>query len=322
MDAVIINQYGSAEVLELQQIERPEPGPNQVQVMVQASSVNPIDWKLRNGMLKWFSGRRFPRQIGLDFAGTVTQAGTGVTNYQPGDEIFGMLPALNGGALAEYCVADQDFIFAKPANLNFREAAALPLAGLTALQGLRTIARIRPQADVFINGCTGGVGSMAVQIARFFNARVTGTCSSKNRQLAEDLGADEVLDYHDITLPPDDCKYDIIFDVASTMSYWVSTHHLPRGGTYLRTLPDWELYSIAPILSPLTAKFGRQIWVKPKASDLELLSEMADRNALFPHIEHVFDMQDIQAAHQLSESGHVRGKIAVTISEQTQEIKP
>ena len=219
MKAVVINRYGAADVLEYREVEKPAINDDEILVEVYASSVNPVDWKVRQGQLKIITGKKFPRILGCDFSGKIAEIGKNIKNYKVGDEIYGMVSALKGGAYAEYVKVSLENILAKPRNLDFEQAAAVPLAGLTALQSLRNLGKIKQGDRVLINGCSGGVGSFAIQIAKSFDANVTGICSSKNIEFSKNLGADNVIDYTRKNILERDETYDIFFDVVGNQSF-------------------------------------------------------------------------------------------------------
>lgn len=194
MKAATINRYGPPEVLQVTEVEKPQIKPNQLLIKVHASSVNPIDWKIRTGMLKLLTGGKFPIILGFDVSGEVVAAGEQITRFRIGDLVFARLEQLPGNAYAEYAACSEMAAALKPSNLTHEQAAAVPLAALTALQALRDHGQIQPGQKVLINGASGGVGTFAVQIARAMETEVTAVCSTKNIELIKSLGADRVVD--------------------------------------------------------------------------------------------------------------------------------
>ncbi|MFO8038876.1 MAG: NAD(P)-dependent alcohol dehydrogenase [Sodalinema sp.] len=199
MKAILIDRYGNPDVLEYRDRDLPVAKGDHVLVKIMASSVNPVDWKVRRGDFGLVSGFNFPKALGSDVAGIVEAVGDDVETLQPGDEVFGFISPLEGGAYAEYLIIPAENLAAKPTRLSFAEAAAVPLAGLTAMQSLLDLGELRPGLSVLINGASGGVGSLAVQIAKAFEANVTGVCSASNQDLVSQLGADQVIDYESNT---------------------------------------------------------------------------------------------------------------------------
>lgn len=217
MKAVIIRRYGAAEVLQYEDVEQPKIEPTQLLVKVRASSVNPIDWKIRQGMLSLITGSKFPKILGFDVAGEVVAIGSGVTRFKPGDAVYGST-SFPGGGYAEFAAVPENLVVLKPTNLSYEEAAAVPLAALTALQALRDQGNIQTGQTVLINGAAGGVGSFAVQIAKALGTVVTGVSSTKNLDLVKSLLADRVIDYTQQDFTQDTAQYDIIFDAVGKRS--------------------------------------------------------------------------------------------------------
>jgi len=219
MKAIVHCEYGGPEALTLVDVEKPAPADNQVLVRVRAASVNPLDLTIRGlWLLRPMSGMRKPKdtRLGVDYAGTVEAVGKNVTNFKPGDEVFGG----KNGAIAEYvCVLADRSVVLKPANMTFDQAAAVPVAAITALQGLRDKGKIRAGQKVLINGASGGVGTFAVQIAKSFGTEVTGVCSTRNVDLVRSIGADHVIDYTKEDFTKTDQRYDLIFDLIGNHSF-------------------------------------------------------------------------------------------------------
>ena len=219
MRAVVINEYGPSEKLTLVDLNEPGPRPDEVLIRVRAAGVNPVDWKIRSGMLKLVLWLRFPFIPGFDISGDVEAVGSQVTRFKPGDPVYAMLGPPRGGGYAELAVAPESAVARKARSQSYIEAASMPVAGLTALQGLRDLGRLKPGQSVLINGASGGVGTFAVQISRALGARVTGVCGPKNVGLVRSLGAEMVLDYtkEDFTAPGK--AYDVILDAVAKSSF-------------------------------------------------------------------------------------------------------
>ncbi len=317
MKAVVINSYGSPEVLQYAEIDRPKIGADQLLVKVSASSVNPVDWKTRRGDLQMLSGFSFPKVLGSDLSGVVVEVGQRVQNFQPGDEVYTFVNPLSGGAYAEYVAVSADSVALKPQNLSHAQAAAVPIAGLTAFQSLMDLGQMRPGQKVLINGASGGVGTFAVQIAKAFQARVTGVCSAKNARLVEGLGCDRVLDYTEVDFTQQPEKYDIIFDAVGKSSFAACEKVLAPQGVYISTLPTFD--NIGPSLASLffPGKKAKLVMATPSPKDLNALRELIESGSVEPIIDRTYPLEQIAEAHAYSETQRAVGKIAVTVEEET-----
>ncbi|HXX54303.1 MAG TPA: NAD(P)-dependent alcohol dehydrogenase [Thermodesulfovibrionales bacterium] len=319
MKAVVIRQFGPPGVMKLEEVKRPFTSGDEVLIRVHYSSVNPVDWKIRNGSLKLISGSRFPMTIGFDVSGEVVERGSSVTRFKRNDRVFGMLDFNRRGAYAEYACAKADNLVLIPENLDFREAAAIPLAALTAYQALHYKAAIKSGSTVLINGASGGVGSFAVQIAKAAGAHVSAVCSTRNIDLARQLGADNVIDYTRQDFRHLTGRYDIFFDAVGKSSFFKVRKNLQSGGCYVTTLPNKTADILSYVLTfPLSffrfSKRSTFIAVQSRGSDLESLTLLVKEGKLWPLIDREFPLEEISEAHAYSESGHARGKIAIKIS--------
>lgn len=319
MKAILINRYGTPDVLEYRDRDRPVVKSDQVLVKVMASSVNPIDCKIRRGRLKVVSGFNFPKVLGSDVAGTIEAVGEAVEDFQPGDEVFGFNPPIKGGAYADYISISANNLAPKPTRLSFLEAAAAPLVGLTAMQTLFDLGKLRPGLSVLVNGASGGVGSLAVQIAKAFEAQVTGVCSGPNREFVTGLGADQVIDYTetDFThpdLPQDLPKYDIIFDAVNKRSFSQCSRVLTPEGIYVSTWPNLKLFVAIARTVLLPGRKARLISVTPNGRDLRSLAELLDSGKVRVIIDRTYPLTEITQAHRYSESERATGKIVLTMT--------
>lgn len=314
MKSVAINQYGGTDVLQVMDLPTPSIKTNELLVQVHATSVNPIDWKIRTGMLQLLTGYQFPLVLGFDISGEVVDVGTAVTRFQPGDQIYACLDNLTGGAYAEYAVVSDKAACLKPEKLCHKEAAAVPLAGLTALQALRDEGKIQSGYSVLINGASGGVGSFAVQIAKAFSTQVTGVCSGKNKEFVENLGADRVIDYTQQDFTQDTAKYDIIFDGVGNQSFWSCRDCLKPNGVYVTTQPYpvnfWESF----VTGFIPGKKAKVVVVKANGFDLNSLKKLIDEQKVRPVVAQTYPLSAIAKAHQESEQGHVVGKLVIMVS--------
>ena len=312
MKAVLYNKYGSPDVLEIGELEKPKINESEILVQAHASSVNPVDWKIRNGSMKIFIGKKFPKGLGGDIAGKVIEVGEKVTRFAVGDEVYGKISGFKGNAYAEYVVAKPEDLAQKPVNLNFNEAATIPLAALTAYQALVNRGELTKSSKVLINGCSGGVGHFAVQIAKALGADVTGVCSTKNVALAKELGADKVIDYTKNNVTNNKEKYDIFFDAVANQSYGKIKPLLNKNGRYVSTLPSVGVI-LNSVIGLFSSKKAAMINVKSNPQDLQLITEMIENGKVKPIIDKIFLLEDIREAHRYSETGRVVGKLALSI---------
>jgi NADPH:quinone reductase-like Zn-dependent oxidoreductase len=252
--AILTEKYGDVDVLKLHEMEKPAIQENEILVQVHAFSINPVDWKIRRGDLKLLAGRKPPRILGGDYAGVVAEVGKQITDYKIGDEVFGMVNAFKGGTYAEFVRVKKEEIGLKPQNLNFEEAASLPLVSLTAYQSLVDQGQLQPGHHVLINGCSGGVGLSGLQIAKALDSRVTGVCSARNFELAKEMGADHIIDYTKEDVLQEKNVYDIFFDAVGNQSFSQAKETLKPHGIYVTTLPSF--HSI--VFGPLINLFGSQ----------------------------------------------------------------
>ncbi|PSB28937.1 NADP-dependent oxidoreductase [Chlorogloea sp. CCALA 695] len=308
MKAILINEYGNENVLNYTDVERPEPQADEVLVKVHVAAVNPADWKIRDGMGEMF-GLKLPLILGGDIAGTVEAVGVEVENFKQGDAVYGMTVSGGfSGAYAEYALAKANAIAPKPESLDFEAAAALPIGALTAWQAMFDLANLSSGQRILITGASGGVGSMAVQLAKAKGAFVVGTASGKNEQYVRDLGADEFVDY---TRQPFEAvvkDVDVVFDTIGGDTQERAFQTLKKGGF---------LVTSAQTPSEEKAKeFGVEaafVFCKPNAGQLAEINRLIEEGKLKIHIETVLPLAEVKKAHQLSQSGRTRGKIVLQI---------
>ena len=332
MMAVVQDTYGSPDVLELRAIEKPEIGDDQVLVRVHAASVNSADWHLLRGQpyiarLQGPLGLRKPkdRSLGCDVAGQVEAVGENVTMLRPGDEVFGS-PFMHGfGAFAERACVSEDLLAPKPATLSFEQAAAVPLAASTALQGLRDHGRIEPGHKVLIIGASGGVGIFAVQIAKSFDAEVTGVCSTRNVDMVRSLGAEHVIDYTREDFTQSGQKYDLIFDLVGDRSLSGCRHALTSKGTLVlighhrfgesdgRLIGPVGRMIKALVVSPFVSQKMATFTVKPNKKDLQFLKQLVESGKVTPVIDRTYPLSEVPEAIRYLEEGHTQGKVIITV---------
>jgi len=317
MKAIVQHKYGSPDVLRLEETNKPTIDDDGVRLKVEASSANPLDWHFMRGkpiFLRLSSGLRRPKEPvrGVDVAGQVEEVGKNVTRFQPGDEVFGFC----AGAFAEYASAKESKLTLKPPNLKPEQAAAVPIAGITALQGLRDLGRIESGHKVLIIGASGGVGTFAVQIARSFGAEVTGVCSTRNVDLVRSIGADHVIDYTKERLSG---SYDLIFQLAGTASPKQLRRLLTKNGTLVLSSGDGRLSGIDRILKALTTSpFVSQrlvTWVASENSeDLAILAELLESGKVTPVVDRSYPLSEAPEAMRYQEDGHTQGKVVIIMN--------
>ncbi len=322
--AIVHCEYGSPDVLKLEDMEKPVPNDNQLLVRVRAASVNPLDLTIRGPwLIRPILGMRKPKdtRLGVDYAGTVEVVGKNVTNFKPGDEVFGG----KNGAIAEYiCVLADRAVALKPTNMTFEQAASVPVAAITALQGLRDKGKIQPGQKVLINGASGGVGTFAVQIAKSFGADVTGVCSTRNVDMVRSLGADHVIDYTKEDFTKTDRRYDLIFDLVGNHSFSERWRILnPNGicvmagiggagwhdGIGTRLAGELNAYVASRFVSE---KFITYI-AKLNKADLNILGDLMQAGKVTPVIDRSYKLSEVPEALRYLEQGHARGKVVITL---------
>jgi NADPH:quinone reductase-like Zn-dependent oxidoreductase len=314
MKAAIINKYGKPSVLHIGEVDEVHPKIDEVKIKVHATSVNPVDFKTRSGMIFFMSGFKFPKVLGSDFAGVIIECGEGVKDYAPGDEVYGFTNAVTkGGAYGEFLCVNTSIITRKPAGLNFVEAGVIPLAASTAYQGLFHKGKMTSGMHVCITGATGGVGHLAVQIAKAANCHVTGICHSRNEELALQLGCDEVLPYNQVDFKKGNRRFDLIFDAVGKYGLGTFKSLLKNDGIYVSTIPSLSTMNI-PLLSSIYKQKGCYFWANSNTSDLNSISLLMEQGALKPFIENTFTIREVAKAHALSETQKVRGKIGIEVN--------
>ena len=311
MKAVVINKFGGNDVVEIQDMPRPAPGPKEALIKVHAASINPVDWKIRSGMLKIFTGSAFPLMLGRECAGEVIGTGREVKKYKQGDQVIAMPGIRQLGAYAEYSCAPERSVFPKPKNIGFEEAASIPIAGLTALQALRDRGHIAPGRKVLINGASGGVGHFAVQIAKIFGAEVTAVCSRANAGFVKSLGADHVIDYSKEDFTEGGVRYDIIFDAVAKRSFGECKRVLSSKGVYVSTLPSLAVMVNQYITGFLTAKKARLVNVSPDSVDMEWMKARIEAGRINIVIDKIYSFDQAKEALAYSETGKAKGKIVL-----------
>ena len=314
MRAIIINSYGSADVLQEATVAIPKAGPGQLLIEVKAAGVNPLDWKMRRGNFRLVTGRRFPKILGTDIAGIVRKTGENVTEFQPGDAVMAMVNAMTGqGGYAEFAVTREKYTCRKPENLSFIQAAAVPGSGITALQVLRSKVQLKKGQLVLINGAAGGVGTFAIQIGKILGANVTGVCSGPNKDLVSSLGADAVIDYTRTDFTRQDQSYDVIFDAVGNVDFAACKPVLTKGGTYVTIVPTLKKILLSLVTAVLPGKKCRFVSAMPEKADLLWLGENLGHERIRVILDRTYPLAQAGAAHVFMEKGHARGKVVLTV---------
>ena len=321
MKAIIFPKYGSPDVLQLKEVEKPTPKDNEVLIKVHAASANPLDWHRMRGepfLARMGEGFLKPKnpKLGADIAGRVEAVGSNVTEFQPGDEVFGSVGA---GGFAEYVCAREKYFVLKPGNLSFEEAAAAPVVGFTALQGLRDTGQIQAGQKVLINGASGGVGTFAVQIAKSYGAEVTGVCSTRNLDMVRSIGADHVIDYTREDFTRNGQHFDLIYDAVGNRSVSDYKRALsPQGICVIAGFTSLSRLFEHMVLGPLVSKTGsKQIGLQGIATtpkkDLLVIKELLEAGKVVPVIDKSYPLSETAEAIRYLEKGHARGKVVITV---------
>lgn len=311
MDAMTIRRYGGPEAIERRQVEVPDIGPRDLLVRVVAAGVNPADGNIRGGRFRFVARIRFPFILGSDVAGEVVAVGGAVTRFRRGDAVYAMRDVVAGGGYAEYIAIPEEHAAHKPGSLTFAEAAAAPLAALTAFQALRDLGDVRAGQRVAVNGASGGVGTFAVQLAKAFGAEVTAICSEPNHALVRELGAEHTLDYRQTDFTRTGGRYDTIFDVAGHRGPWRCRRALTPTGRYVSTVPSPANFALQFATRRTAGRRVRAVFVEPRGADLEELRRYFDAGQLRAIVDRTYPLAAAAAAHDYSATGRTRGKLVL-----------
>jgi len=316
MKAIVQNDYGSPNVLKLKDVDKPVIKENDVLVRVHAAALNAGDHFSMRGspwLVRFTVGFPKPKDyiLGWDMAGRVQAVGKNVTRFQPGDEVF----ASCSGTLAEYACAAEDKLAMKPTNLTFEQAAAVPTAAITALQGLRDAGKVQPGQKVLINGASGGVGTFAVQIAKAFGAEVTGVCSTRNVNMVRSIGADHVIDYTQEDFTQSGRRYDLILDNVANRSFSDLRRALTPQGIIIPNSGHGGMGYVfkAFLLSPFMRQLGSMYLASPNNKDMVVLKELIESGKVTPVIDRTYPLSDTPEAFRYLEEDHARGKVVITV---------
>ncbi|MFC2075566.1 NAD(P)-dependent alcohol dehydrogenase [candidate division KSB1 bacterium] len=323
MKAIVYHKYGSPDVLQLEEVAKPTPKDDEVLIKVHAAALNAADWHLLRAdplFMRLMTGLLKPRNtiLGIDIAGRIEAIGGNVKQFQPGDEVFGDIYEWGMGGFAEYVCAGESALVLKPAGTTFEEAAAVPVAAVTALQGLRDKGQIQPGQKVLINGASGGVGTFAVQIAKSFGAEVTAVCSTRNLDMVRSIGADQVIDYTQEDFTKNEERYDLIFAVNGYHSISDYKRALSPRGIYVSAGGSMAQIFQAMFLGPLISvigskKMGSMGMAKANQKDLAFLKELLEAGKVVPVIDRRYPLSEVPEALRYLEEGHAQGKIVITM---------
>lgn len=309
MKAVVLRKYGNADNLSYEEVERPSPKDDEILIKVRASAVNPVDWKIRDGLGEMF-GLKLPFILGCEIAGKIEDGGADVKKFKTGDEVFGYISLARNGGYAEFVIAKESEIVKKPKDIDFENAVAIPVGALTSWQAIFVAAKLESGQKILIHGAAGGVGSMAVQLAKATGAYVLATASGKNEEFVRDLGADECIDYTKQKFEDVAKDVDVVFDTIGGDTQERSFQVLKKGGFLVST--------VSPPSQESAEKFGikaEMISVQPNAEQLAEITKLAEEGKVKTHVETVLPLSEVKKAHELSESGHTRGKIVLSVAE-------
>ena len=322
MQAIVCEKYGSPDVMELKQVAKPIPKDDDVLVKVKAASVNAADWHFLRGepmFMRLVSGLFRPKVkiLGADIAGRVEAVGNKAKQFKLGDEVFGDISDAGWGGYAEYVCVKEEALVPKPANMNYEEAAAIPFASVTALQGLRDKGHIQSGQKVLINGASGGVGTFAVQIAKAFDTEVTAVCSSRNLEMARSMGAEHVIDYTKEDFTRNSQRYDLIMAVNGYHPISAYKRTLRPKGTYVMAggtgAQIFQGLFLGPILSMTGQKKLRNYVARPRQNDLAYVKDLVEAGKIKPVIDRKYPLSEVPEAIRYVEKGHARGKVVIQI---------
>ncbi|MHA1978580.1 MAG: NAD(P)-dependent alcohol dehydrogenase [Candidatus Hodarchaeales archaeon] len=320
MHAIVCTKYGSPDVLEYKEVDKPIPKDNEVLIRIYATSLNAADLEYLRGI--FFARIRKPRKpfkiLGSDIAGRIDAVGSNVKQFRPGDEIFVDSSKYGFGAFAEYACVPEKALMRKPPSMTFEEAATYPQAAVLALQGLRDKKQVQPGQKVLINGAGGGVGTFAIQIAKYFGAEVTGVDNTEKLDFVRSIGADHIIDYTTTDFTKNKQRYDLILDVVANRSIFDYRRTLTPNGTFLAVGGSTARIFQAILLGSLISKFGRKklgivMWKPNNKANLDLLTELFEAKKVVPVIDKRYPLSEVPEALRYLDTGQVKGKVVITV---------
>lgn len=310
MKKVIYNQYGDFSQLQLIETVAPTVSSDDVLVKVKAVAINPLDWKLLEGQLKFLTGKKFPRSIGIEFSGTVESAGSAVSKFKAGDQVFGMLETFKGGALVELLSIKEELLSKIPEGLSFEQAAAIPIGALSAIQLVDSLTKVKIGDEVLINGATGGVGVFAIQIAKLRGAVVTSVVSGRGVELAKSLGSDVVIDYSKMDVLKSENRYDVIIDLSNKFSFAEAKHLLKRKSVYANLDPNPIDMAASALQNIFSSKKRRILTMKPSSVQIDETCRYI-KNGLKVVVGSKYDFKDFRDAYVQTKKSGTLGKSVI-----------
>lgn len=312
MKKIIYAQFGNADVLQVADVAMPAVSETTILIKVKAVSINPLDWKIRNGEMKLMAGSKFPRGTGIDFSGIIKETGKTIKNYKKGDEVFGMLDVFKGAALAEYVILEEKDIAAKPREISFEQAAATPVAGSAALQIFETLVNIQQGSEVLINGASGGIGMFALQIAKIKGATVTAVVSDSGLQAVKDWGADFVINYRKEDVLKAKKKYDVVIDLSNQMPFSSAKQIMKASSAYVHTAPRPKEIVSSFFINLISRKKYKVLMLKPSPTYLAGLIKYIEQG-LSVVVSKTYPFDSFKEAYTVVSKGHIIGKAVITI---------
>jgi len=312
MKKIIYSKFGGPEVLQMAEVPVLAVQATTILIKVKAVSINPLDWKIRNGDMKLMSGSKFPKGIGIDFSGIVEQTGTAVNKFKKGDEVYGILDVFKGAALSEYITAGEKDIAIRPLNISFEQAAATPVAGSAALQILRTLVSLKKGTEVLINGASGGIGMFAIQIAKIDGAIVTAVVSNSGIRAVTDWGADFVVNYQNIDVLKSDKQYDVVIDLSGKMPFSKAKQIMKHSSAYFHTAPGPKEIISSFFINLFSAKKYKLLMLKPSPEYLDELRRYAEAGMKIV-VSKVYPFNSFEKAYTEVPNGKFIGKAVITM---------
>ncbi len=310
MKEVVYEKFGGIDVLQTVEVPKPSIHSNQVLVKIKAVSINPMDWKIRKGEMKLMSGSKFPKRIGVDFAGIVEEIGKDVTNFKKGDEVFGAVNGMKEGALGEFVAIASISLSLKPSNFSFSQAASITITGVGAYQAMVDIASVNSNSQVLINGATGGVGMFAIQIAKQRGATVTAVSNTEGIEYAKKWGADVAYDYTKTNVLATGKKYDVIFDLSGKLSFSKAKQILKKKAIYINPAPTPALIIGSTIKNLFVSQKNKMLLSAPNQKTIEALLEAINKGLII-EVSKTFPFSQFKEAYQYAEKGGFIGKITI-----------
>jgi NADPH:quinone reductase-like Zn-dependent oxidoreductase len=314
MKKIIYSKFGGVEVLQIAEVPIPAVEATTILIKVKAVSINPLDWKIRNGEMKLMSGSKFPKGIGIDFSGIVEETGTAVTTYKKGDEVYGILDVFKGEALSEYIIAGEKEVAIKPGNISFEQAAAIPVVGSAALQIFKTLVSLKTGTEILINGASGGIGMFATQIAKMKGAVVTAVVSNSGVQAVKDWGADFVVNYQNEDVLTGNKKYDVIIDLSGKMPFSHAKQIMKPSSTYIHTAPGPKEIISSFFINLFSSKKYKLLMLKPSPECLAELSDYAE-SGIEIVVSKVYPFNSFNKAYTEAPNGKFIGKAVITMDD-------